>query len=160
MPQERPCMVSYCFRSSIIPQECGSGIWCHYKDIRRQGSCSCSSMSSIMKELLMVSSITKRRHGSRSWSSMSSIMKELLIVSSITKRRHGIPIWSMASVYCFIMTSSNNVETNCWTNTVSTLLLLGNHSLNVLLAHSIAVNTSHRSYGITNLGIQAPHCIR
>jgi hypothetical protein len=26
MPQERPCMVSYCFHSSIIPQECGSGI--------------------------------------------------------------------------------------------------------------------------------------
>jgi hypothetical protein len=25
MPQERPCMVSYCFHSSIIPQECGSG---------------------------------------------------------------------------------------------------------------------------------------
>jgi hypothetical protein len=41
-----------------------------------------------MKELLVVSSITKRRHGSRSCSSMSSIMKELLIVSSITKRQH------------------------------------------------------------------------
>jgi hypothetical protein len=25
MPQERLCMVSYCFHSSIIPQECGSG---------------------------------------------------------------------------------------------------------------------------------------
>jgi hypothetical protein len=25
MPQERPCMVSYCFHSSIIPKECGSG---------------------------------------------------------------------------------------------------------------------------------------
>ena len=25
MLQERPCMVSYCFHSSIIPQECGSG---------------------------------------------------------------------------------------------------------------------------------------
>jgi hypothetical protein len=25
MPQERPCMVSYCFHSSIIPQECASG---------------------------------------------------------------------------------------------------------------------------------------
>jgi hypothetical protein len=45
-------------------------------------------MSSIMTELLVVSSIAKRRHGSRSCSSMSSIMKELLIVSSITKRRH------------------------------------------------------------------------
>jgi hypothetical protein len=36
-----------------------------------------------MKELLIMSSITKRRHGSRNCSSMSSIMKELLIVSSI-----------------------------------------------------------------------------
>jgi hypothetical protein len=45
-------------------------------------------MSSIIQELLIVSSNTKRRHGSRSCSSMSSIMKELLIVSSITKRRH------------------------------------------------------------------------
>jgi hypothetical protein len=35
----------------------------------------------------------------------------------------------------------------CWTNIVSTLLLLGIYSLNVLLAHYIAVNTSHRSYG-------------
>jgi hypothetical protein len=26
MPQEKPCMVSYCFHSSIIPQECGSAI--------------------------------------------------------------------------------------------------------------------------------------
>jgi hypothetical protein len=76
-------VVSYCFHSSSIPQECGSGIWCHYKDIRRHGSRSCSLMSSIMKELLIVSSITKRRHGSCSCSSMSSIMKELLIVSSI-----------------------------------------------------------------------------
>jgi hypothetical protein len=41
-----------------------------------------------VKEMLLVSSITKRQHGSRSCSSMSSIMKELLIVSSITKRRH------------------------------------------------------------------------
>jgi hypothetical protein len=38
------------------PQD-GSGIRCHYKDIRRHGSRSCSSMSSIMKELLIVSSI-------------------------------------------------------------------------------------------------------
>jgi hypothetical protein len=45
-------------------------------------------MSSIIQELLIVSSITKRRHGSRNCSSMSSIMKELLLVSSITKRRH------------------------------------------------------------------------
>jgi hypothetical protein len=35
----------------------------------------------------------------------------------------------------------------CWTNIVSTLLLLGIRSLNALLAHSIAVNTSHRSFG-------------
>jgi hypothetical protein len=33
----------------------------------------------------------------------------------------------------------------CWTNIVSTLLLLGIRSLNALLAHSIAVNTSYRS---------------
>jgi hypothetical protein len=32
-----------------------------------------------------------------------------------------------------------------WTNIVSTLLLLGIRSLNALLAHSIAVNTSYRS---------------
>ena len=39
------------------------------------------------------------------------------------------------------------LESACWTNNVSTLLLLGICSLNVLLAHSIAVNTSHRSFG-------------
>jgi hypothetical protein len=33
----------------------------------------------------------------------------------------------------------------CWTNIVSTLLLLGIHSLNALLAHYIEVNTSYRS---------------
>jgi hypothetical protein len=33
----------------------------------------------------------------------------------------------------------------CWTNIVSALLLLGIRSLNALLAHSIAVNTSYRS---------------
>jgi hypothetical protein len=76
-------LVSYCFHSSIIPQECGSAIWCHYKDIRRHGSRSCSSMSSIMKELLTMSSNTKGQHGSCNCSSMSSIKKELLIVSSI-----------------------------------------------------------------------------
>jgi hypothetical protein len=44
----------------------------------------------------------------------------------------------------------------CWTNIVSTLLILGIRSLNALLAHSIAVNTSYRSsLGITNPGIQA-----
>jgi hypothetical protein len=44
----------------------------------------------------------------------------------------------------------------CWTNIVSTLLLLGIRSLNALLAHSIAVNTSYRSsLGTTNPGIQA-----
>jgi hypothetical protein len=42
-----------------------------------------------------------------------------------------------------------------WTNIVSTLLLLGIHSLNVLLAHYIAVNTSHRSFGYYKPGIQA-----
>jgi uncharacterized membrane protein len=46
--------------------------------------------------------------------------------------------------------------TGCWTNIVSTLLLLGIRSLNALLTHSIAVNTSYRSsMGITNPGIQA-----
>jgi hypothetical protein len=46
--------------------------------------------------------------------------------------------------------------TCCWTNIVSTLLLLAIRSLNALLAHSIAVNTSYRSsLGITNPGIQA-----
>jgi hypothetical protein len=49
----------------------------------------------------------------------------------------------------------------CWTNIVSTLLLLGIRSLNALLAHSIAVKTSYRSsLGITNPDIQAPCCIR
>jgi hypothetical protein len=44
---------------------------------------------------------------------------------------------------------------SCWTNIVSTLLLLGIRSLNIL-AHSIAVNTSYRSLlGTTYLGIQA-----
>jgi hypothetical protein len=47
----------------------------------------------------------------------------------------------------------------CWTNTVSTLLLLGIHSLNVLLAHSIAVNTGHRSYRYYKPGHTSPHCI-
>jgi hypothetical protein len=65
-------LVSYCFHSSIIPKECGSGNdatikinqdggdtasrpmrrwiechWRHYKDIRWHGSRNCSSMSSI-----------------------------------------------------------------------------------------------------------------
>jgi hypothetical protein len=40
----------------------------------------------------------------------------------------------------------------CWTNIVSTLLLLG---LNVLIAHSIAVYTNYRSLGTTDPGIQA-----
>jgi hypothetical protein len=35
--------------------------------------------------------------------------------------------------------------TGCWTNIVSTLLLLGIRSLNALLAHSIAVNTGYIS---------------
>jgi hypothetical protein len=43
-----------------------------------------SRMSSIIQELLIVSSNTKRRHGSRNCSSMrSTILKELLMVSSI-----------------------------------------------------------------------------
>jgi hypothetical protein len=46
------------------------------------------------------------------------------------------------------------------TNIVSTLLLLGICSLNVLLAHSIAVNTSHRSYGYYKPGHTSPRCIR
>jgi hypothetical protein len=49
---------------------------------------------------------------------------------------------------------------HCWTNIVSTLLLLGIRSLNVLLAHSIAVNTSHRSFGYYKPGHTSPHCIR
>jgi hypothetical protein len=48
----------------------------------------------------------------------------------------------------------------CWTNVISTLLLLGIRSLNVLLAHSIEVNTSHRSYGYYKPGHTSPHCIR
>jgi hypothetical protein len=48
----------------------------------------------------------------------------------------------------------------CWTNIVSTSLLLGIRSLNALLAHSIAVNTSHRSYGYYKPGHTSPHCIR
>jgi hypothetical protein len=51
---------------------------------------------------------------------------------------------------------SQRFKDPCWTNIVSTLLLLGIRSLNALLAHSIAVNTSYRSsLGITNRGIQA-----
>jgi hypothetical protein len=49
----------------------------------------------------------------------------------------------------------------CWMNIVSTLLLLGICSLNVLLlAHSVAVNTSHRSYGYYKPGHTSPRCIR
>jgi hypothetical protein len=40
-------------------------------------------MSSIIQELLIISSNTKTRHGSRNCPLMSSIRKELLIVSSI-----------------------------------------------------------------------------
>jgi hypothetical protein len=47
-------------------------------------------------------------------------------------------------------------DTGCWTNIVSTLLLLGIHSLNVLLAHSIAVNTSHRLFGYYKPGHTSP----
>jgi hypothetical protein len=59
-----------------------------YNTISRHGGRDCSMMSSIIQELLIVSSNTKRRHGSHNCSSRSSIMKELLIVSSITKRQH------------------------------------------------------------------------
>jgi hypothetical protein len=45
---------------------------------------------------------------------------------------------------------------HCWKNIVSTLSLLGIHSLNVLLAHYIAVNTSYgSSLGTADPGIQA-----
>jgi hypothetical protein len=53
------------------------------KDISRHGRRNCSMMSSIIQELLIVSSNTKRRHGSRNSSSVSSMVKELLMVSSI-----------------------------------------------------------------------------
>jgi hypothetical protein len=48
----------------------------------------------------------------------------------------------------------------CWTDIVSTLLLLDICSLNVLLAHSIAVNTSYRSFGYYKPGQTNPPCIR
>jgi hypothetical protein len=51
-------------------------------------------------------------------------------------------------------------RTICWTNIVYTLLLLDICSLNVLLAHSIAVNTSCRSFGYYKPGHTSPHCIR
>jgi hypothetical protein len=58
------------------------------------------------------------------------------------------------------MSARSKESTKCWTNIVSTLLLLGICSLNVLLAHSIAVNTRHRSYGYYKPGHTNPHCIR
>jgi hypothetical protein len=58
-----------------------------YNNISWHGSRNCSMMSSIIQELLIVSSNTKRRHGSRNCSMMSSIIQELLIVSSNTKRQ-------------------------------------------------------------------------
>jgi hypothetical protein len=76
-----------------------------YVTKRRRVSCNCSSMSSIMTEVLAVSSVTKRRHGSCSCSLMSSIMKELLIVSSITKRRH-IEVATEISISCNSKASS------------------------------------------------------
>jgi hypothetical protein len=51
-------------------------------------------MSSIIQELLIVSSNTKGRHGSHNCSSMSSIMKELLSMSSIILRQ----VWSHAAL--------------------------------------------------------------
>jgi hypothetical protein len=47
----------------------------------------------------------------------------------------------------------------CWTNIISTLLLLGICSLIVLLAYSRAVNTSHRWFGYYKPGHTSPHCI-
>jgi hypothetical protein len=51
-------------------------------------------LSSIIQELLIVSSNTKRQHESRTCSSMSSIMKELLSMSSIILRQ----VWSHADL--------------------------------------------------------------
>jgi hypothetical protein len=56
--------------------------------------------------------------------------------------------------------SQECVGGTCKQQFVSTLLLLGILSLNVLLAHSIAVNTSHRSFGYYKPGRTSPHCIR
>jgi hypothetical protein len=47
-----------------------------------------------------------------------------------------------------------------WKNIVSTLLRLGICSLTLLLAHYIAVNTSHRSFGYYKPRQTNPHCIR
>jgi hypothetical protein len=47
----------------------------------------------------------------------------------------------------------------CWTNIVSKLIQLGIHSLNLLLAHSIAVNTSHRLYGYYKPSFCVPECV-
>jgi hypothetical protein len=58
------------------------------------------------------------------------------------------------------MSEFNSDGTGCCTNIVSTLLLLGICSLNALLAHYIAVNTSHRSFGYYKPWHTSPHCIR
>jgi hypothetical protein len=47
----------------------------------------------------------------------------------------------------------------CWTNIVSTQLLLGICSLKILLAHSIAVNTSSITIGYYIPRHTSPHCI-
>jgi hypothetical protein len=47
----------------------------------------------------------------------------------------------------------------CWRNIVSTLLLHGIHSLDILLAHCIAVNISYITIGSYRPGHTGPHCI-
>jgi hypothetical protein len=63
-------------------------------------------------------------------------------------------LWLLAATYPLLWDLP--FSKYCWTNIVSTLLLLGFRSLNVLLAHSIAVNTSHRSFGYYKPGHTSP----
>ena len=55
---------------------------CFYVNIRQHGSPDCSPIEGYQEQLI-VSSITKRGHGSCNCSLMSSILKELLIMSSL-----------------------------------------------------------------------------
>jgi hypothetical protein len=79
-----------------------------------------------------------------------------LVVSNTSKTRKLVASSDATSVPFVNEEPVGKSHRGCWTNIVSTLLLLGIRSLNALLAHSIAVNTSYRSsLGITNPGIQA-----
>jgi hypothetical protein len=59
-------LVSYCFLSSIISQECRSGIWCHYKDQVGSDAASCPTRRRF-KTAMMTQVVLPDDESSRQW---------------------------------------------------------------------------------------------